>query len=231
MAANSRPVLLIEDDSTLAAALQYNLEREGFRCLVSIDGTDGLLSARRDRPVLVVLDVMLPGIDGLEVCRRLRSESTVPIIMLSARGEEVDRVVGLEVGADDYLTKPFKMRELLARVRAAIRRSELRSPPDPSRVMTFGSISIDPGRRELRRDSVVVRVKPKEFDLLSYLVQHPGQVFTREQLLDRVWGYDTAVNTRTVDVHMRWLREKVEPDAARPIYLLTSRGVGYKFEG
>lgn len=225
-----RTVLVVEDDSTLTAVLRYNLERAGYRCLVAPDGPRALELARRDRPDLVLLDLMLPGIDGLEVCRRIRAESTVPIIMLTARVEEIDRVVGLEVGADDYVTKPFSTRELLARVRAALRRADMRPVDDAAQPLVIGDLQIDPRGRRLTRAGQTVLVKPKEFDLLLFLARHPGQVFTREQLLDRVWGYEFGGGTRTVDVHVRWLREKIEPDPARPVYLLTSRGVGYKLE-
>jgi DNA-binding response OmpR family regulator len=226
----TRTVLVVEDDSTLATVLRYNLERDGYRCTVAADGARALDLARRDRPDLILLDVMLPGIDGLEVCRRIRAGSTVPIIMLTARVDEIDRVVGLEVGADDYITKPFGMRELLARVRAALRRAEMRPLAEDTQPIVVGDLQIDPRGRRLLRNGGPVTVKPKEFDLLLFLARNPGQVFTREQLLDRVWGYEFGGGTRTVDVHIRWLREKIEPDPAHPIYLITSRGVGYKLD-
>ena len=225
-------VLVVEDDATLAMTLRYNLERAGYRCLVAGDGGRALELARQERPALVLLDVMLPGMDGIEVCRRLRAESTVPIIMVTAKVEEIDRVVGLEVGADDYVTKPFGMRELVARVRAALRRAQMQ--PDEEATATqparFGAITVDPARREVRRDGRVVALKPKEFDLLWHFVRNPGRVFTRDQLLERVWGYDFMGTNRTVDVHVRWLREKIEEDPARPRYLRTSRGAGYLFD-
>ncbi|MFN8556563.1 MAG: response regulator transcription factor [Dehalococcoidia bacterium] len=225
-------VLVVEDDPTLTAALRYNLEREGFRCLVAGDGARALELARRDRPSLILLDVMLPGIDGLEVCRRIRSESNVPIIMLTARVDEVDRVVGLEVGADDYVTKPFSMRELLARVRAALRRSQMAPDADHTQTqpVTFGRMRLDPGRREVTRDGAVIALKPKEYDLLLFFVRNPGRVFSRDHLLQQVWGYDFVGGSRTVDVHVRWLREKIEDDPAHPRWLRTSRGAGYLFE-
>lgn len=224
-------VLLVEDDATLAAAVRYNLEREGYTCLLARDGAHALELARRGRPALVLLDLMLPGIDGLEVCRRIRAESTVPIIMLTARIEETDRVVGLEVGADDYVTKPFSMRELLARVRAALRRARMRpdEESDP-RPVAFGRLRLDPARRELTRDGQPIPLKPKEYDLLWFFVRHPGRVFTREQLLEQVWGYDFPGGSRTVDVHVRWLRGKIEDDPSNPRFLHTSRGAGYRFE-
>jgi DNA-binding response OmpR family regulator len=224
-------VLLVEDDATLAAAVRYNLEREGYTCLLARDGARALELARRERPALILLDLMLPGIDGLEVCRRIRAESTVPIIMLTARVEETDRVVGLEVGADDYVTKPFSMRELLARVRAALRRARMRpDAEDDARPVTFGRLCLDPARRELTRDGRPVPLKPKEYELLWFFVRHPGRVFTREQLLEQVWGYDFPGGSRTVDVHVRWLRGKIEDDPANPRFLRTSRGAGYRFE-
>jgi DNA-binding response OmpR family regulator len=229
----SGTVLVVEDDATLAMTLRYNLERAGYACLVAGEGTRALELARRERPALVLLDVMLPGIDGLEVCRRIRAESTVPIIMLTAKAEEIDRVVGLEVGADDYVTKPFSTRELVARVRAALRRAQMQPDDDEQDVQParFGSITVDPARREVLRDGTPLGLKPKEFDLLWYFVRNPGRVFTREQLLERVWGYDFAGTNRTVDVHVRWIREKIEEDPAHPRYLRTSRGAGYLFEG
>ena len=228
----SGTVLVVEDDATLGAALRYNLERDGYTCLLAGDGARALELARRERPALVLLDVMLPGIDGLEVCRRIRADSTVPIIMLTARVDEMDRVVGLEVGADDYVTKPFSMRELLARVRAALRRAQMRPDEDgASRPVSFGRVCVDPARREVTRDGAAVALKPKEYDLLWFFVRNPGRVFTREQLLEQVWGYDFAGGSRTVDVHVRWLREKIEDDPARPRHLRTSRGAGYLFEG
>jgi DNA-binding response OmpR family regulator len=228
----SGTVLVVEDDATLAMTLRYNLERAGYTCLVAGEGARALELTRRERPSLVLLDVMLPGIDGLEVCRRIRAESTVPIIMLTAKAEEIDRVVGLEVGADDYVTKPFSTRELVARVRAALRRAQMQPDDEESGIQTvrIGAITVDPARREVLRDGMQLSLKPKEFDLLWYFVRHPGRVFTREHLLERVWGYDFAGTNRTVDVHIRWLREKIEEDPAHPRYLRTSRGAGYLFE-
>ncbi len=228
----SGTVLLVEDDATLAAAVRYNLERAGYTCLVAGDGARALELVRRERPALVLLDVMLPGIDGLEVCRRIRAESTVPIIMLTARVEEIDRVVGLEVGADDYITKPFGMRELVARVRAALRRAQMQPDEDTTATqpVRFGGVTVDPARREVTREGRVLALKPKEFDLLWHFVRNPGRVFSREQLLERVWGYDFMGTNRTVDVHVRWLREKIEEDPAQPRFLRTSRGAGYLFD-
>jgi DNA-binding response OmpR family regulator len=224
-------ILVVEDDTTLATALRYNLERNGYSCLLAGDGARALELAARDRPALVLLDLMLPGIDGMEVCRRIRSDSTVPIIMLTARVEEVDRVVGLEVGADDYVTKPFSMRELMARVHAALRRAQMRPDVHELRAIEFGGLQIDPARREVRRSGEVLALKPKEYDLLLFFARNPRRVFSRDQLLERVWGYDFGGGSRTVDVHVHWLREKIESDPARPVYLRTSRGAGYIFDG
>jgi DNA-binding response OmpR family regulator len=223
-------ILVLEDDATLASALRYNLERNGYTCLLAADGARGLELAKRERPDLLLLDVMLPGIDGIEVCRRVRAESNVPIIMLTARVEEVDRVVGLEVGADDYVTKPFSMRELLARVRATLRRAQMPQDQVEDRPVEFGDVRLDPARREVQRGGAVVALKPKEFDLLWFFVRNPRRVFTRDQLLQQVWGYDFAGGSRTVDVHVHWLREKIEEDPSRPRHLRTSRGTGYLFE-
>jgi DNA-binding response OmpR family regulator len=223
-------ILVVEDDATLVSALRYNFERHGYACLAAGDGARALELARRERPALILLDVMLPGIDGMEVCRRIRTDSTVPIIMLTARVEEVDRVVGLEVGADDYVTKPFSMRELLARVKAALRRAQMQPDTAELRVLEFGSIQIDPARREVRRAGQPLALKPKEYDLLLFFARNPRRVFSRDQLLEQVWGYDFAGGSRTVDVHVHWLREKIEEDSAHPRYLRTSRGAGYIFD-
>jgi DNA-binding response OmpR family regulator len=223
-------VLVVEDDPTLASALRYNLERSGYTCLLAADGARGLELARRERPGLVLLDLMLPGIDGIEVCRRLRAESNVPIIMLTAKAEEVDRIVGLEIGADDYVTKPFSMRELMARVRASLRRAQMKPDTQDAKPVEFGRVRIEPSLREVRRDGALMALKPKEYDLLLFLARNPRHVFTRDQLLEQVWGYDFAGGSRTVDVHVHWLREKIEADKAKPVYLRTARGAGYLFD-
>jgi DNA-binding response OmpR family regulator len=225
-------VLIVEDEESLRFTLAHNLKREGYQVLTAARGDDGLRLAREKEPDLIVLDVMLPGIDGIQVCRLLRRDSDVPIIMLTALGGEGDRVAGLDTGADDYLAKPFGMRELLARVRALLRRSGPRARPEvgPS-VVTAGDLAMDRERREVRRGGRVLRMKPKEFELLLFFAQHPGKVFTREQILDDVWGYDFYGGPRTVDVHVRWLRQKIEDDPANPSRLRTIRGSGYLFEG
>jgi DNA-binding response OmpR family regulator len=195
-------------------------------------GDDGLRLAREKNPDLIVLDIMLPGIDGMQVCRLLRRDTQVPIIMLTALGGEGDRVAGLDTGADDYMAKPFGMRELMARIRALLRRAGPRAEPDlgPTVVLS-GDLEVDRERREVRRAGTALKLKPKEYELLLFLVQHPGRVFSREQILDEVWGYDFYGGPRTVDVHVRWLRQKIEPDPAKPLRLRTVRGSGYLFEG
>lgn len=225
-----KKVLIVDDEPTLLATLKYNLEREAYAVVTATDGESGLAAAREARPDLIVLDLMMPGLSGLEVCRILRRETRVPILMLTARDSEVDKVVGLELGADDYVTKPFAMRELIARVSALLRRSE--SPPlaDNDAVVS-GDITVDLRRREASRGGVLLPVKPKEFELLLFFARNRGKVFTRDQLLQQVWGFDFAGDSRTVDVHVRWLREKVELEPAKPTRLITVRGVGYRFEG
>jgi DNA-binding response OmpR family regulator len=205
------------------------------------DGTEALELAREMEPDLIILDVMLPGLDGFEICRILRREMSTPVLMLTARDDEIDRVVGLEVGADDYMAKPFSMRELLARVKAMLRRVRLireevnhaegeDGKPKPE-IMEFGNLKIDMTRREITVDGEVVAFKPKEYELLTFLAQHQGQVLSREFILERVWGWDFIGDSRTVDVHVRWLREKIEPDPANPQRIITVRGAGYRFEG
>jgi two-component system OmpR family response regulator len=220
-------VLVVEDDKTLQTALVYNLTKEGYDVKSALDGIQALDLAGREKPDLILLDLMLPGMSGLEICRILRHESNVPIIMLTAREEEIDKVTGLDLGADDYITKPFGMRELLARVRAKLRSS---ARPAGKSDLSFGDITMDIARHAVLKAGQPVVLTPKEFDLLAHLAQNPGLVFSREQLLDKVWGYDYSGGTRTVDVHVRWLREKIEPDPENPRHLVTVRGTGYKLE-
>ncbi len=229
-------VLVVEDDRTLLDVLQYNLRNEGYDVCTASDGVKALETARSEKPELVILDVMLPKLDGYEVCRILRKETTVPILMLTARIEEIDRVVGLEVGADDYVTKPFSMRELLARVRAMLRRAEMttkvtaQSDGSGQAPLKVGDLEIDAARHRVSREGVTIELSRMEFALLDFLAKNQGQVFSRDHLLEKVWGYDFAGDTRTVDVHVSWLRRKIEADPAHPRHLLTVRGVGYKFE-
>jgi DNA-binding response OmpR family regulator len=199
--------------------------------MTASDGEAALSQARAGAPDLIVLDLMLPGLGGLEVARILRKETRVPILMLTAKGTETDKVLGLEIGADDYVTKPFGMQELLARVRALLRRTESGQEPPVPEIASSGDIRIDLLRREAQKGGEVIRLKPKEFDLLLFFVRNPSRVFTREQLLNQIWGYEFAGDTRTVDVHIRWLRQKIEDDPSAPRRLITVRGTGYLFEG
>jgi DNA-binding response OmpR family regulator len=231
-------ILIVEDEPTLLETLEYNLTREGYQVCTAADGWAALGAARQECPDLIVLDVMLPGLDGFEVCRILRQEMTAPILMLTARDEEVDKVVGLEMGADDYLTKPFSMRELLARVKALLRRVRLvreeAASAEPVAVreqLSFGDLVIDLTRREVRLQGRPLTLRPMEYELLLFLARHRGTVLTRDLILERVWGWDYTGGSRTVDVHVRWLREKIEPDPAHPVRIVTVRGAGYRFEG
>jgi DNA-binding response OmpR family regulator len=226
-------ILIVEDDPTLLSVLQYNLDKEGYGVITAVDGVQGLEAARTQKPDLVILDVMLPKMNGFEVCRILRHEMTVPIFILTAKDDEIDKVVGLDMGADDYMTKPFKMRELLARVRAIFRRAEMKeiNPADSASLIKTGELEIDIARHKATLQGAPLDLTPKEFELLSFLARNPGIVFNRDQLLEKVWGYDYAGDTRTVDVHIRWLREKLEKNPESPLHLITLRGVGYKFEG
>lgn len=230
-------VLVVEDDPAIRDALSYNLGREGYEVKAVGDGVAALEAARASAPDLVVLDLMLPELDGYDVTRTLRKESNVPILMLTARDDEIDRVLGLELGADDYLTKPFSMRELLARVKAMLRRVRLaKEPAGPQAAQgdkrfASGNLEIDPIRHEAYLGGNVLELKPKEYDLLLFFLQNPGQVFSREQLLEQVWGWEYSGGSRTVDVHVRWLRSKIEQYAEQPTRIITVRGVGYRFEG
>ena len=227
-------VLVIEDEPNLLAALEYTLDQAGYAVLTAIDGESGLRLARTRSPDLLVLDVMLPSLDGFEICRIIRRESDIPILMLTARGEEVDRVVGLELGADDYVTKPFSMRELLARIRGLLRRA-----PNPtstgsyseSEVLRSGDLTIDLASHSVTLEDKPLNMKPREFSLLSLLAANRGRAFTRDQILERLWGHDYIGDSRTVDVHVRWLREKIEPEPSKPRRIITIRGVGYRFDG
>ena len=231
-------ILVVEDEISLQETLVYNLSRQGYDVEAVGDGNAALEAARKNHPDIILLDIMLPGIDGFEVCRILRQEMTTPVLMLTARDDEIDRVVGLEVGADDYLTKPFSMRELIARVKAMLRRVRLirqelgtEAQPAPANLLVFDDLAIDLTRREVRLKGEVTALKPKEYELLVFLANHRGQVLTREVILDKVWGWEFVGDSRTVDVHIRWLREKIEPDPAKPGRIITVRGAGYRFEG
>jgi DNA-binding response OmpR family regulator len=234
-------ILVVEDEPSLQETLVYNLEKQGYTVEAAGDGRAAIESARRLIPDLIVLDIMLPELDGFEVCKILRKEMTVPILMLTARDDEIDRVVGLEVGADDYLTKPFSMRELLARVKAQLRRTgmlreemaRIKTPEanTPQEVLTYDDLEVNLTRREVILGGNVLALKPQEYDLLLFFAQHKGQMLSREFILERVWGWDYIGDSRTVDVHVRWLRQKIEKDAANPVRIVTVRGGGYRFEG
>ena len=227
---NGKSVLVVEDEENLLAAIRYNLEREGYRALTATDGEEGLRKAAQEDPDLLVLDVMLPVLDGFEVCRLVRRDSDVPILFLTARDQEMDRVVGLELGADDYVVKPFSMRELLARVRAMLRRPRAGAGrPGPERIVS-GDLELDLSSHTLKRGGEPVELKPRAFELLALLMSHRGRVFTRDQVLERLWGIDYIGDTRTVDVHIRWIREKIEQDSGKPKRIVTVRGVGYRFD-
>jgi DNA-binding response OmpR family regulator len=220
-------VLVVDDEPIVREVVVGYLQREGYRTLEAADGDRARDVLEREAPSLVVLDVMLPGIDGLELCRWIRSRSQVPVILLTARGEETDRIVGLELGADDYVTKPFSPRELAARVRTVLRRSA--PQPLSEERLSFEGLEIDSRRRDVVKGESSLVLTAKEFDLLWFLARHPRQVFSRDQLMDRVWGYAAALDTGTVTVHVRRLREKIEDDPAHPERLQTVWGVGYRF--
>lgn len=234
-------ILVVDDEISLQETLAYNLKKEGYEIEVAGDGTTAIELARQMKPDLIILDVMLPGLDGFEVCRILRQEMSTPVLMLTARDDEIDRVVGLEVGADDYMSKPFSMRELIARVKAMLRRVRLireeinsanaEDEDNLPEILTFDNLIINRTRREITLDNQVVAFKPKEYELLTFMAQHRGQVLTREFILERVWGWDFIGDSRTVDVHIRWLREKIEAVPAKPHRIITVRGAGYRFEG
>lgn len=232
-------ILVVEDEPALRDTLSYNLKKDGFTVESVGDGRAALDSARKLKPDLIILDIMLPELDGFEVARILRKEMTTPILMLTARDDEIDRVVGLEVGADDYLTKPFSMRELMARVKAQLRRTRLlqeeMAKSGAGQVkqekLTFGDLVVNLTRREVTLRGEPVQLKPQEYELLVFFAEHKGQMLSREFILERVWGWDFIGDSRTVDVHVRWLRQKIEEDASDPKRIVTVRGGGYRFEG
>lgn len=224
-------ILVVDDEKTIVKGLKFSLEKEGYEVLAAYDGAEALSLFKKENPDLIVLDLMLPEVDGFEVCRRIRKGSEVPIIMLTARGEDIDKILGLELGADDYVTKPFNPRELTARIKAILRRSQLSPGRDQvgMQVIRLQGLQIDLFQRKVRIRDKEVDLTSKEFALLSLLASHPGRVFSREKLLEHVWGYDYYGDARTVDVHIRHMREKIEPDPATPQLILTVWGAGYKF--
>ena len=229
-------ILIVEDELTLQETLAYNLKHQGYEVVTASDGPSAIAQTKATHPDLILLDIMLPGMDGFEVCRILRKEFTTPILMLTARDDEIDRVVGLEVGADDYLTKPFSMRELIARVKAMLRRLHMiqetsASPAGEKRPLVFDNLLIDAKRREVKFNGSILTLSPKEFELLTFLAANQGRMLTRKYILETVWGWEYIGDSRTVDVHIRWLREKIELDPTKPKRIITVRGAGYRFEG
>ena len=227
----TKKVLIIEDEKSIADIIRFNLVKEGFETETAYEGKTGLDKALSCNPDLILLDVMLPEMDGFQVCKKVRETSTVPIVMLTAKEEEVDKVLGLELGADDYITKPFGMRELIARIKANIRRTDLMNnlQDAPANVQEFGNLAIDMIRYEVRKDEILLELTLREFELLKYLAERENRVFSREQLLEEVWGYEYYGDIRTVDVTVRRLREKLEDDSSNPKYIMTKRGIGYYF--
>lgn len=224
-------ILLVDDEQLITDSLSYSLKREGFEVDIAADGISAITAVEETRPDLIVLDLMLPDISGFEVCRRLRTFTTTPVIMLTARGEEIDRVLGLEVGADDYLAKPFSFRELLARIQAMLRRVQLdRQTPQPQHV-SMGQLSMDPVARRVYKGDQEVQLSAREFDLLATLMKNAGRAMSRDELIKLVWGDDWVGDPRTLDVHVRWLRLKIEEDPATPQFIQTVRGFGYRFAG
>lgn len=227
----SRKVLIIEDEKSISDIIKFNLEKEGYEAETAYDGEEGLLKAISSNPDLIILDIMLPKIDGFHVCKKIRETSNTPILILTAKEEEVDKVLGLELGADDYITKPFGMRELIARVKANMRRVDFSGSAESasSSLLVFGNLSIDLNRYEVKKDNAVIELTLREYELLKYLAEKENQVFSREQLLEEVWGYEYYGDIRTVDVTVRRLREKIEDDSSNPKYIMTKRGIGYYF--
>lgn len=232
-------ILVVEDEPALQETLVYNLEKQGYSVKAVGDGRQAVETARSFQPDLILLDIMLPGLDGFEICKILRREMSVSILMLTARDDEIDRVVGLEVGADDYISKPFSMRELMARVKSQLRRTQIirdemekiHTSEQSPKSLTFENLVVNLSRREVTLEGEILAMKPQEYDLLVFFAEHKGQMLSREFILERVWGWEYIGDSRTVDVHVRWLRQKIEPDPARPVRIVTVRGGGYRFEG
>jgi DNA-binding response OmpR family regulator len=231
-----KKILVVEDETALRDTLVYNLERDGYQVQAVGDGRSAVDIARNEKPDLIILDIMLPGLDGFDITRILRKEMNVPILMLTAKDGEIDRVLGLEIGADDYMTKPFSIRELLARVKAMLRREklireEVAGEKPEKDIVSYGDLVINISRHEVTHNDEVLSLKPKEYELLLYLANHKGQVLTRDLILEEVWGWDFTGGTRTVDVHIRWLRSKIEDNPKEPKRIITVRGTGYRFDG
>lgn len=226
-------VLIAEDEKPISDIIKFNLEKEGYEIITAYDGEDALKKALNEQLELIILDIILPSMDGFEICKRVREKSSVPIIMVTAKEEEVDKILGLELGADDYITKPFSIRELVARVKANVRRQEMNINADQQEkeIIKNKDLSIDLMKYEVKKGSTSIDLTVREFELLKFLAKQKDQVFSREQLLERVWGYEYYGDIRTVDVTVRRLREKVEDDSSNPTYIMTKRGVGYYFKG
>lgn len=226
---SDKRILIVDDESHIRELIKFNLEKNGYKTLQATDGKEGLELAKERRVDLIILDLMIPVMDGFEVCKEIRKDSTIentPIIMLTAKSEEIDKILGLELGADDYMTKPFSVRELVARVKAQLRRNSSRTEEN---LFKFGDVSVNLQTREVRKNDEKVELTLKEFEILKLLIKNKGSILTREMLLDRIWGYEYIGETRTVDVHIRHLRQKVENDDKSPMFIQTIRGVGYKF--
>lgn len=226
-------VLVVDDEKAIVDILKFNLKKEGFEVVTAADGEEGLAMFEEEKPDLMLLDIMMPKMDGFQVCKKVRETSNIPIIMLTARAEEVDKVIGLEFGADDYMTKPFGVRELVARVKANLRRQAMDKPVEetPSDVLQFGDFVIDIGKYEVSKAGEVIELTIREYELLKFLASQKQQIFSREQLLGQVWGYEYIGDVRTVDVTVRRLREKIEDEPSKPTYIITKRGIGYYFKG
>lgn len=229
-----RKILIVDDEKNIVDIIAFNLKKEGYQVIKAADGEEGVKKAMEENPDLILLDIMMPKMDGYEACKKIREKKNTPIIMLTARAEELDKVLGLELGADDYVTKPFGVRELMARVKANLRKTALREEPaveeKPAAEGNFGRLDLNPDRYEVRKDGKIIDLTLREFELLKFLSAQKGQVFSRETLLEKVWGYEYFGDVRTVDVTIRRLREKIEDDPGKPAYILTKRGVGYYFD-
>ena len=231
---DSKTILVVEDDPNIQEALRYSLEKENYRLILADDGDLALTLAQNHSPDLILLDIMLPGMDGLTVCKRIREENNVPIIMLTAKTEEIDKVLGLELGADDYITKPFSMRELIARIKVQLRHSSSKNgttKANATDILNFGNLVVDTYSYTAKLNDVQLNLRPREFNLLTFFMRNKGKALTRLQILEALWGHDYIGDTRTVDVHIRWLRQKLETNPGKPLRIVTVRGIGYRFDG
>ena len=229
-----KTILVVEDDPNIQEALRYSLEKENYRLILADDGDLALTLAQNHSPDLILLDIMLPGMDGLTVCKRIREENNVPIIMLTAKTEEIDKVLGLELGADDYITKPFSMRELIARIKVQLRHSSSKNgttKANATDILNFGNLVVDTYSYTAKLNDVQLNLRPREFNLLTFFMRNKGKALTRLQILEALWGHDYIGDTRTVDVHIRWLRQKLETNPGKPLRIVTVRGIGYRFDG